>query len=141
MFHLFRQKRYTYLRSFFQDHIFISDEYLAKIGLLSNLGINTFGRDAFINNASDHLYSYQAVLINQPDNHAIDGVKFYSTKIKALLDNGYISEARHFFWILRNVMKDNIINALGHGDGYHTAYLHAVDQFIKEYSHLLFYQN
>ena len=97
MFHLFRQKRYTYLRSFFQDHIFISDEYLDEIGNLANLGISTFGRDAFINNASDHLYSYQAVLINQPDNHANDGVNFYATKIESLLDNGYISEARHFF--------------------------------------------
>lgn len=141
MFHLFRQKRYTYLRSFFQDHIFISDEYLDSIGNLSNLGINTFGRKAFINNASDHLYSYKAVLINQPDNHAKDGVKFYSTKIEALLDNGYISEACHFFWILRNVMKDNIPNAEQRGESYHDLYVHAVDEFVKEYSHILFYHS
>ena len=38
-------------------------------------------------------------------------------------------------------MKDNIGNAESRGESYYSSYLQAVDQFVKEYSHILFYQS
>ena len=96
LFKLMEKLHYIYVRSFFQDHIFISQEFYESSRLLAD---NNFlvGRDAFLAFASDQLYDPIRVFANQKNNDCGKSFKFYSDKIDSLIFNGSTDSASVLF--------------------------------------------
>jgi len=137
MYNLMTSKGYTYLRSFFHDHIFIDN------GVLSNVTDKIqfpIGDEAFISTASQSLYQFHAVLLNQQENQGGSGIDFYSSKVANLIENGCIKEAKNYYFMLSQVFHSySVMVRQIRGDSYFQFYHSALEKFDKSYSRCLFY--
>ena len=134
---LMRSKNYTYIKSFHNDLVFISDEFLPNIkqDLFQNIG-----REAFYKNASSELYQYVFVLLDQDKDgrSPSKGIEFYFDKIEMLIENGYWDDARHFFWFLVLIMNSFAMIARMKGDQYYEEFIVALVNFKETYEDKLF---
>jgi hypothetical protein len=139
MFKMMLRKGYSYIRSFFHDHIFVANEFFPRV--VSFLEA-PYGRDGFVQEAHNHLYMYHAVLLNQGQDNGDLGVWFYQEKIDALVSNGYIPEARSFYSELRRTFEtlDPIIESYGRTD-YHLKFRQARMSFNSRYNAFLSFQD
>lgn len=101
MFRLMSEKGYTYVKSFFLDHVFIANEVIHKNQ--DNPNLQVVGRQAFCKFAPRHLYDFRAVLLNQDAGKGGNGIGFFQTKLQNLVENGYIQEASHYYFMLSQV--------------------------------------
>lgn len=130
-------KGYTYVRSFFQDHIFIANELLERAKDSIQFPI---GKDAFVSSASSHLYQFYATLLNQQEDQGGDGVNFFSSKVSILIDNGYLEEAKHYYYLLSQVFHSygNLARQM-RGENYFQKYSFSLEEFDRAYSQYLFH--
>ena len=130
-------KGYTYVRSFFQDHIFIANEVLDRVKDSIQFSI---GKDAFASSASSHLYSFHAALLNQQEDKGGDGISFYSSKVSILIDNGYLEEARHCYYLLSQVFHSyRILVQQTKGELFSHRYSLSLEEFDRSFSQYLFH--
>ena len=135
MYRLMAAKGYTYCKSFFHDHVFISNEFLDKIK--PNVFEEPLGITAFANNASKHLYNYFNVLAFQKD--PVDGINFCKERLDFLINNGSREQARIYFWFTTHTIYSfkNEINK-ARGEEYCKSLWIAYDEFHHSYALLLF---
>jgi len=130
-------KGYTYVRSFFQDHIFIANELLECVKDSIQFPI---GKDAFVSSASSHLYQFDVTLLNQHEDEVGNGIIFLSSKVSILIDNGYLKEAKHYYYMLSQIFHSygNLARQM-RGENYFQKYSLALKEFDRIHSQYLFY--
>jgi hypothetical protein len=138
MFRLMSEKGYTYIKSFFLDHIFIANEVIGKNQ--DNPDLQLVGRKAFCKLAPRHLYDFRAVLLNQDAGKGGNGVEFFQRKLLNLVEHGYIQEASHYYFMLSQIFHSYcpLVVEL-RGDGYGDAYIKKLEIFDSLYGDALFY--
>jgi len=98
------------------------------------------GDEAFISTASQSLYEFHAVLLNQQENQGGSGIDFYSSKVANLIEDGYIKEAKNYYFMLSQVFHSySVMVRQIRGDSYFQFYHSALEKFDKSYSRCLFY--
>jgi len=127
-------KAYTYLNSFFHDHIFIANEYLH---LASSIPQLSFGEDFFFKNAPQHIYSFYNVLLGQAENNGGGGIRFFASKVQILLDHLSIKNAIHYFHHL-NLIFESFSQVVSNtrSSEYQKQYQYHLEQFRSRFQHL-----
>ena len=137
MYNLMTSKGYTYLRSFFQDHIFIANEVLHEIKACIQFPI---GKDAFIASATKNLFQFSTTLLGQVEDQGGSGIDFYSSKVANLIDHGYIQEAKDYYHLLSLFFHSYGEFAMHlRGDVYCQQYNISLKNFDQSYAQYLFY--
>ena len=136
-FKMMEERHYIYVRSFFQDHIFISQEFYES----SNLSEDTHflaGREAFLHYAADALYDPIAVFTNQMEGECAKSFKFYSDKLDSLLFNDSHQSASFLFSYLLTMIKvsANVIQSKRNVT-YASEFASLKKSFIEKYSPLI----
>jgi hypothetical protein len=137
MFRLMEEKGYIYIKSFFHDHIFVSQEFFKSL----NISIfHDIGKEAFCKQAPKHLYNFGAVLLYQNENEGNKGIDFYKTKLKHLVANGYVKDAYYFYCMLSQIFYSfkEIVKSVRSAN-YYQQYVSAYNQFENTYQQDLFY--
>lgn len=80
---MMKEKRYFYVKSYFGDLLFISEEFFVKNSLHS---VMPFGFPAYLRYAATSGYNIAAVILNQKN--GADGISFYESKLQILIEEG-----------------------------------------------------
>tara|TARA_B100000674_G_scaffold193330_1_gene157385 strand:+ start:16443 stop:17348 length:906 start_codon:yes stop_codon:yes gene_type:complete len=137
-FKLMEKLHYIYVRSFFQDHIFISQEFYESSRLSADKNF-LVGRDAFLAFASDQLYDPIRVFANQKHNDCGKSFKFYSDKMDSLIFNGSIDSASVLFCYLSSMLSIAHQSIQQRRDeAYLTKFSALRNSFIDKYSSIIF---
>lgn len=133
MFKLMRSKGYKYLKSFSHDHIFVSDEFVNQYhDSIEHKGIE-YGDDLFFNESPGHLYQLNLVCANQADGAGAAGINFYDSKLKNLIHNEYLVDAKNFYCHLCASFDAMTPFVKLRGDSYSSQYISALEKFRSSY--------
>lgn len=133
MYNLMTNKGYTYIRSFFHDHIFIANEVLDGIKEIIQFPI---GREAFVSRAPANLYQFDVVLLSQEEDQAGHGIDFFSSKVASLIHHGYLAEAKNFYYMLSQVFHSyRQLALLTRGEYYQRQYIISLEKFDLTYAY------
>ena len=133
-FKMMRDKGYNLLKSFSNDHIFI-DAFFAEENSLSCPTFNEF-----VFRATENLYQYDKIFLCQNPNRAGDGIAFLSSKLDALIEDGFKEYAKSFYCeVARNATSClGFLSSIGkRQDDYSKNLEVAICQFMKRYSSLI----
>ena len=136
-FKLMLQKDYVYIKSFFLDHIFVSQEFY-------DLNIEYFstretGIDLFIKKRT-HLYNIFNVALYQQEGSGGSGVLFYKEKVMNLIKTDQLPEASSYYHILSNYFHTMIPHVLEkRGEIYLNEFKEALTGFDNTFSKILFF--
>ena len=129
-------KRYYFVKAFFQDHIYVSEDFLRII--LAAQPDFQYGTSHYLKNAHQALYFPAAVLSNQKEGEGHAGVSFYLDKIRALANDGFRSEAAQMYsFILTHAMNVNSSIDNTRSTSYCSQFREALSKMIDEYCYLI----
>ena len=133
MFKLMRSKGYKYLKSFFQDHIFIAEEFVSQhLDTIDRMGVK-YGDELFFDEAPKHLYNLSAVCVNQSEGSGDAGINFYSWQLRNLISSEYLLDAKNFYCHLCASFDALIPQVETRGDAYFSQYMNALETFRSSY--------
>lgn len=130
------EKRYYFCKSFFQDHVYVSEEFLPAI--LSTKKDFQYGTSHYLETGHEALYSPQAVLCNQEESKPSAGFSFFRDKIRALVNDGHTYQAAHMYsYILSHALSATEIVTQRRSPEYAAQYREALGRLVSEYSYLV----
>jgi len=130
------EKRYYYCMSFFQDQIYVSEEYLPAI--LSAKEDFQYGKSHYLENAHKALYNPQTVLCNQDDREPRAGFSFYRDMLRVLVNDGHTNQAAHMYsYILSHALSSADVVSQRRSTEYARHYKRGLIDLVREYSYLV----
>ena len=130
------KKRYCFCKAFFQDYVYISEEFLSAI--ISVKPDFKYGTKEFLKTAHNALYSPEAVFCNQAETQASAGISFYADKLRALASDRHGNEAAHMYsYILSHALAAANVIAQKRSHEYVANYMESLESFVDEYSFLI----
>lgn len=130
------EHRYYFVQSFFQDHIYVSEEFLSAI--LTAKEDFKYGTSHYLETGHEALYSPVAVLCNQEESKPNAGFSFYCDKLRALICDGHINQAAHMYaYVLSHALHANNIVTQRRSPEYAAKYQEALQRLVREYSYLI----
>ena len=130
------QKCYYFCKAFFQDCIYVSEEFMPAI-LSAKIDFQ-YGTSYYLETSHEALYSPQAVFCNQEDRKPSAGVNFYRDKLRALVNDGHASGAAHMYsYVLSHALSAVNVIAEKRSPEYAYHYQEALRRFVSEYSYLV----
>jgi len=133
---MLQSMQYTYVRSFAQDMVFVSNEMVTQI--LPQLGPQAIvGIDAYYKYAAAAIYNPLPVLLNQNDEKPTAGIDFYRKKIDSLLWVSQPKEAAFLYFMLEpwfQILPNMLANR---SESYGRTLLKEVEDFRKSYFHMM----
>jgi hypothetical protein len=129
-------KRYYFAKAFFQDHVYVSEEFL-RLALSVDPDF-PHGTHHYCKTAHQALYSPTVVLANQKEGEACQGVSFYQDKIRALASDGLHREAAEMYsYVLMHAMSINSSIDSTRSTSYCNQLRIALSKMIEEYCYLV----
>lgn len=130
------EKRYYFCKSFFQDHIYVSEEYLSAI--ISVEKDFKYGTSYYLETAHESLYAPEAVFCNQDESKPRAGINFYRDKIRALITDGHTVQASHMYsYVLSHALRSIDFVQKRRSPEYTAEYRIGVIELVREYSYLV----
>jgi hypothetical protein len=127
---------YTYLKSFWHDHVFISNDFVTENRFKFEFET---GADSFLSNATSHLYNPIAVVSGQSEENGGKGVDFLASKVNILMTEEHNYAKHYFFHTLHTLLVAEPLVKRDRSGRYYSDFIDSLNRFKANFSKLLFW--
>ena len=128
-------KNYVYIKSFLQDHIFASKEFIESID--TSLFGTEIGEKAFLKEGPKNLYQFIDILLGQSNDRGESGVEKCASNLNMLIENNYMDYAKTYYSFMLAAMY-SMYKITGYvSKDYKESYSRALIAFESTYRHII----